>query len=76
MDDFLIAGSDSNPIWQDAKKNDQPVSMGLKWERTTFHLCGVRYKQHNDYSISLDQEDYTKSLVEADFNPPPDYKKQ
>ena len=33
-------------------------------------------KQHNDYSISLDQEDYTKSLVEADFNPPPAYKKR
>ena len=47
-----------------------------KWERKTFHLCGVRYQQHNDHSISLDQEDYTKSLAEAEFNSPPDYKKR
>ena len=76
VDDFLITGKDSNPVWQNAKKKLVDLYTWGKWERRIFHLCGVRYKQHRDYSITLDQEDYTTSLIEPDFNPPSDLKKQ
>ena len=76
MDDFLIAGKDSDPASQATKTKLVDLYTWGKWERRTFHLCGVRYRQHNDYSITIDQEDYTKSLIDAGFNLPPDLKKQ
>ena len=36
----------------------------------------MRYRQHYDYSVSLDQEEYTKSLTEANFELPPYMKTQ
>ena len=44
VDDFLIAGKDSNPVWQNAKKKLVDLYTWGKWERRTFHLCGARYK--------------------------------
>ena len=75
-DDFPIAGKDSNPAWQEAKKKLVNLYSWGRWAKRTSHLCGVRYRQHNEYSITLDQEDYTKSLVEADFRLPPNLRKQ
>ena len=47
-----------------------------KMGKRVFHLCGVRYRQHNDFSITMDQEEYTKSLNEASFTPPSNFNKE
>ena len=47
-----------------------------KWEKRIFHLCGIRYRQYKDFSVSMDQEEYTMSLNEANFRLPPDLNKQ
>ena len=72
VDDFLIAGKDTDKRWQEAKKKLVNLYSWGKWEKRIFHLCGVRYRQYSDFSVSMDQEEYTKSLHEANFNLPPD----
>ena len=76
VDDFLIAGRDNDPRWQEAKRKLINLYSWGKWEKRIFHLCGVRYRQFKDFSISMDQEEYTMSLNEANFQLPPDLKKQ
>ena len=76
VDDFLIAGRDNDPRWQQAKKKLISLYSWGKWEKRTFHLCGVRYRQYKDFSISMDQEEYTMTLNEANFQLPPDLRKQ
>ena len=48
--------------------------MGLykwgKWETNSFTLCGVRYLQKSDYSVMMDQQDFTRNLYKAEFNLP------
>ena len=53
VDDFLIAGQETNPLWQKAKKKLIDLYSWGKWEKRVFHLCGVRYRQHNDYSVTI-----------------------
>ena len=67
VDDFLIAGRESDKRWQQAKTKLIDLYSWGRWERRVFHLCGVRYRQHNDFSVAMDQEEYTKSLTEANF---------
>ena len=62
--------------WQEAKKKLVNLYSWGKWEKRISHLCEVRYRQFKDFSISMDQEEYTMSLNEANFQLPPDLKKQ
>ena len=41
-----------------------------KWETNSFTLCGVRYLQKSDYSVQMDQQDFTRKLHSADFHIP------
>ena len=41
-----------------------------KWNTGSFTLCGVHYQQGHDYSIRMDQRDFTQKLTKADFNLP------
>ena len=76
VDDFLIAGREDDKRWQQAKRKLINLYSWGKWEKRVFHLCGVRYRQHNDFSVTMDQEEYTKSLTEASFMPPPNFNKE
>ena len=48
---------------------EETVQMG-KWESDSFTLCGVRYLQKKDYSIVMDQQEFTRKLSTAEFNLP------
>ena len=54
---------------QGKRKPEEALQMG-KWETNSFTLCGVRYLQKNDYSIQMDQQDFTRKLFSADFKIP------
>ena len=41
-----------------------------KWEQHSFTLCRVRYLQKSDYSVQMDQQDFTRKLYQAEFNLP------
>ena len=41
-----------------------------RWESNSFTLCGVRYQQKLDYSVKMDQQDFTRKLYNAEFNLP------
>ena len=70
VDDFLIAGRKDDPRWHKAKKDLIALYKWGKWEIDTFNLCGVRYRQHKDFSITMDQEEYTKQLHKQEHVPP------
>ena len=48
--------------------------MGLykwgKWQTNSFTLCGVRYLQKGDYSVMMDQQEFSRNLYNAEFNLP------
>ena len=41
-----------------------------KWDTNSFTLCGVHYLQKNDYSVKMDQQDFTRKLFHAEFDLP------
>ena len=41
-----------------------------KWETVSYTLCGVRYVQKKDYSVKMDQQEFTSKLSTAEFNLP------
>ena len=69
IDDFIIAGK-SNGKWQAEKDKLKKLYKWGKWESDSFTLCGVRYLQKKDYSIVMDQQEFTRQLSTAEFNLP------
>ena len=41
-----------------------------KWESDSFTLCGVHYVQKQDYSVKMDQREFTTKLSTAENNLP------
>ena len=41
-----------------------------KWESDSFTLCGVHYVQKQDYSVKMDQREFTTKLTTAENNLP------
>merc|ERR1712155_404034 len=41
-----------------------------KWESDSFALCGVRYRQKQDYSVTMNQQEFTTKLSTAENNLP------
>ena len=41
-----------------------------KWESDSFTLCGVHYIQKQDYSVKMDQQEFTAKLTTAEINLP------
>ena len=70
VDDFIVAGKTNDPRWRKAKESLQKLYKWGKWETNSFTLCGVRYLQKSDYSVRMDQQDFTRKLFSADFNIP------
>ena len=51
------------------RQTEEFVQMG-KWESDSVTLCGVIYLQKKDYSIVMDQQEFTRKLATAEFNLP------
>ena len=69
VDDFIIAGKQNSEKWQNERGTKEVIQMG-KWETDSFTLCGVRYVQKKDYSVKMDQQEFTSKLSTAEFNLP------
>merc|ERR1712155_261218 len=41
-----------------------------KWESDSFALCGVRYRQKQDYSVTMNQQEFTTKLSTAEHSLP------
>ena len=41
-----------------------------KWDSDSFTLCGVRYHQKRDFSVQMDQQEFTRKLTTTEFNLP------
>ncbi len=67
VDDFVLAGKTNDPRWRVAKENLKNLYKWGKWQTTSFTLCGVRYLQKSDYSVQMDQQEFTRQLFNADF---------
>ena len=56
--------------WQTAKAKLKGLYKWGKWEIVSFTLCGVRYRQKRDYSVEMDQQEFTRKLSTTEFNLP------
>merc|ERR1712155_465283 len=41
-----------------------------KWETDSFTLCGVHYRQKQDYSVTMNQQEFTTKLSTAEHSLP------
>ena len=66
VDDFLLAGRETSIKYQEAEVKLQNTFRFGKWDdgEKGFEFAGCNLKQHQDYSITLDQETYTNKWVE------------
>ena len=70
VDDFIIAGKHNSRKWQIEKDKLKKLYKWGQWETDTVTLCGVRYVQKNDYSVKMDQQEFTAKLTTAEMNLP------
>ena len=56
--------------WQAEQDKLKKLYKWGTWESDSFTLCGVRYLQKKDYSIVMDQQEFTRKLSTAEFNLP------
>ena len=73
VDDFIIAGKHNSKKWQNEREKLRKLYKWGKWETDSFTLCGVRYVQKKDYSVKMDQQEFTSKLSTAEFNLPKTY---
>ena len=61
MDDFLISGRPDSKVYQEAEAQLQKAYRFGKWDSASegFEFAGCYVRQNKDYSITLDQKDYT-----------------
>ena len=70
VDDFIIAGSPNNRKWQLANEKLKKLYKWGHGETDSFTLCGVRYHQKRDFSVQMDQQEFTRKLTATDVNLP------
>ena len=63
VDDYLIAGKVDDPVFQQAEASLKKAFRWGKWEEKNFEFAGCTIKQADDYSIVLDQENYTNKWI-------------
>lgn len=64
VDDFLFAGSLSDPRWIEIRKRIQDRFKWGEWERNNFTQCGVKIQRLENGSFSLSQPDYSEQIAE------------
>ena len=64
VDDFIIAGNDSDPIFTEAEKKLRSTYDFGKWEFDDFEFAGTHISQSGDSSIHMDQKSYVEKWIE------------
>ena len=66
VDDFLISGRADSPTYRKAEEELQKAYRFGKWDLASegFEFAGCYVKQQKDYSVTLDQKDYTMRWLE------------
>lgn len=62
VDDFLIGGREGNDTYEKGKKALEESYRWAwgKWEEKKFTFAGCDISQQEDYTITIDQNEYTK----------------
>ena len=68
VDDFLLTGQESHPIWEKFLKDFHKALRWSPWEVAPMVHCGVRLQQLPDGGWMMDQKEYCEGInqVEAD----------
>lgn len=64
VDDFLFAGSSTDPRWKSVREKIQERFKWGEWERNQFTQCGVKVKKLENGGFSLSQPDYSEQIAE------------
>ena len=64
VDDFLIGGDRTNQRFLKAEADLQQAYRWGKWQHRDFTFAGCDLKQHDDYSITMNQESYVEKWLE------------
>eukprot|EP00435_Cladocopium_sp_Y103_P047941 s1625_g14.t1 len=64
VDDFLLSGDPNSTFFDQAQEALLKEFRWGKWETEEFTFAGCRIRQAEDFSITLDQEDYTDKWIE------------
>ena len=64
VDDFLIGGREGNPVFEKAMKELESAYRWGKWQHKEFTFAGSRIRQESDFSIYVDQNDYSEKYMD------------
>ena len=64
VDDFIIAGNDSDPVFVEAEKTLRSTYDFGKWEFDDFEFVGTHICQSEDSTIHMDQKSYIEKWIE------------
>ena len=64
VDDFLLGGQEGHPEFEEARRQLNDAYRWGKWEMDSFTFAGCQMVQKADYSIRIDQNDYTDKYLE------------
>lgn len=68
VDDFLIAGDETDPEWHQSLEIFKQAFRWSPWEEPPFLHCGVVIDQLADYSFSLSHDEYCSEIKQVDIN--------
>eukprot|EP00435_Cladocopium_sp_Y103_P019899 s669_g4.t2 len=64
VDDFLIGGQDGHEKFEAARKALEGAFRWGKWEEESFTFAGCKITQANDFTIKIDQNEYTEKWID------------
>ena len=70
VDDFIIGGKPTGQKWKKEKEKIENLYNWGKRESDSFTLCGVHYRQKQDYSVTMNQQEFTTKLSTAEHSLP------
>ena len=68
VDDFLIAGDETDPTWRNCLDKFKAAFRWSPWEQPPFLHCGVVIEQRDDFSFQLDHSEYRTEIKQVDIN--------
>ena len=66
---LLLPGNHTTNMANEQDKVKKLYKWG-KWETDTCTMCGVKYTQKKDFSVTMDHQDFVSKLSTTDFNLP------
>lgn len=67
VDDFLISGDEDSPVWVSALEQFHSKFKWSPWEFQSFSHCGVKIKEEQDFSYSLDHQSFCENIEQITF---------